>query len=416
MVVAGHDHPKNAAAFIADKDRAKWHDGALWFVRAKRDRMAQSLPEWETLREKASQIKQHTVARLPDYLEQFTAQAEKRGIRVHFANDAAEHNAIVLGILQSHGVKRVVKSKSMLTEECHLNPFLERHGLDVVDTDLGEWIVQLRHEGPSHIVLPAIHIRKEEVGELFHEKIGTEKGATDPTYLAEAARQRLRDEFLQADAGITGVNFAIAETGGIVVCTNEGNADLGTALPPLHIACMGMEKLIPRASDLSVFLRLLTRSATGQPITAYTSHFHGPRSGGEMHIVIVDNGRSKILASDDFRRSLNCIRCGACKLHRRLPGEDRPAPPVAHLAAGDPHPGASVVDEALSDGRSRMALREPGAVLDDRADREVLPAKPSATAAVQPAQRLGQAARTSSRAEEVVPRTLSRTRKGERGA
>jgi L-lactate dehydrogenase complex protein LldF len=312
MPVAGHDHPKNAAAFIADKEKAKWHDGALWFVRAKRDRMANSLPEWETLREKASAIKQHMVARLPDYLEQFAAAAEKRGIHVHFANDAAEHNAIVLGILQRHGVKRVVKSKSMLTEECHLNPFLERHGMEVVDTDLGEWIVQLRHEPPSHIVLPAIHIRKEEVGELFHQKIGTKKGATDPTYLAESARQRLRDKFLQADAGVTGVNFAIAETGGVVVCTNEGNADLGTALPPLHIACMGMEKLIPRASDLGVFLRLLTRSATGQPITAYTSHFHGPRPGGEMHIVIVDNGRSKILASDDFRRSLNCIRCGAC--------------------------------------------------------------------------------------------------------
>lgn len=313
MVVAGHDHPKNAAAFIADKEKAKWHDGALWFVRAKRDRMANSLPEWETLREKASAIKQHTVARLPDYLEQFAAAAEQRGIRVHFANDAAEHNAIVLGILQSRGVKRVVKSKSMLTEECHLNPYLERHGMEVVDTDLGEWIVQLRHEPPSHIVLPAIHIRKEEVGELFHEKIGTKKGASDPPYLAEAARKRLRDEFLGADAGITGVNFAIAETGGIVVCTNEGNADLGTALPPLHIACMGIEKLIPRASDLSVFIRLLGRSATGQPITTYTSHFHGPRqAGGEMHIVVVDNGRSKILASDDFRRSLNCIRCGAC--------------------------------------------------------------------------------------------------------
>ncbi|MCA9210157.1 MAG: lactate utilization protein, partial [Planctomycetales bacterium] len=231
---------------------------------------------------------------------------------VHWALDGEEHNRIVLDILRSHGARRVVKSKSMLTEECHLNPFLERHDIEVVDTDLGEWIVQLRGESPSHIVLPAIHIKKEEVGELFHQRLGTEAGATDPKYLTEAARQRLRDVFLNCHAGITGVNFAIAETGGFVVCTNEGNADLGTSLPKLHIACMGIEKLIPRARDLGVFLRLLGRSATGQPITSYSSHFHGPREGGELHIVLVDNGRSRILGSDDYRRSLHCIRCGAC--------------------------------------------------------------------------------------------------------
>jgi L-lactate dehydrogenase complex protein LldF len=259
----------------------------------------------------------------------------------------------VLDLLQKRGVRRVVKSKSMLTEECHLNPFLERRGITVVDTDLGEWIVQLRREPPSHIVLPAIHTKREEIGELFHEHIGTERGATDPAYLTEAARQTLRRTFLAAEAGITGVNFAVAETGGLVVCTNEGNADLGTVLPDLHIACMGIEKLIPRAIDLAVFLRLLARSATGQPITTYTTHFHGPqrvtvregvapaeprtptRAGSagaspsreaspsrgarpgvygerELHIVLVDNGRSAILQSEDFRRSLNCIRCGAC--------------------------------------------------------------------------------------------------------
>jgi L-lactate dehydrogenase complex protein LldF len=160
-------------------------------------------------------------------------------------------------------------------------------------------------------VLPAIHIRKEEVGECFHEHLGTEKGASDPKYLTEAARNHLRDCFCKADVGLTGVNFAIAETGGIVICTNEGNADLGVGLPQVHIASMGMEKLVPRAGDLSVFLRLLARSATGQPITTYTSHFHGPQQGGELHIVIVDNGRTEILKSE-FRRSLDCIRCGAC--------------------------------------------------------------------------------------------------------
>jgi L-lactate dehydrogenase complex protein LldF len=214
--------------------------------------------------------------------------------------------------LKERGVTRLVKSKSMLTEECHLNPYLTERGIEVVDTDLGERIVQLRREGPSHIVMPAIHLRKEEIGELFHEQFGSDAGAKDPAYLVEVARKHLRQKFLAAQAGLTGVNFAIAETGGFVVCTNEGNADLGTSLPPIHIACMGVEKLIPRAKDLGVFLRLLARSATGQAVTSYSSHYHGPRPGAELHIVIVDHGRSKILAREEFRKSLQCIRCGAC--------------------------------------------------------------------------------------------------------
>lgn len=274
--------------------------------------MAHALAEWESLRELASQIKLHTMSRLDEYLEQFETNATRLGAHVHWARDAAEHNAIVAGILERHGAQRVVKSKSMLTEECGLNPYLESQGVEVTDTDLGEWIVQLRGEHPSHIVLPAIHIKKEEVAALFHERLGTAPGASDANYLAEAARQHLRQKFLAADAGITGVNFAIAETGGFVVCTNEGNADLGVSLPTLHIACMGIEKLIPRAADLGVFLRLLARSATGQPITTYSSHFHGPMPGGELHIVLVDNGRTQLLGSNDFRRSLHCIRCGAC--------------------------------------------------------------------------------------------------------
>jgi L-lactate dehydrogenase complex protein LldF len=241
------DHPHAAADFARDDARAHWHDQALWFIRTKRDRLAHGLAEWETLREKAAAIKAHTISNLASYLEQFEREATRRGAVVHWAANAAEHNQIVLELLQKHRVQKVAKSKSMLTEECHLNPFLERHGIEVVDTDLGEWIVQLRGESPSHIVLPAIHIKKEEVGQLFHEKLGTEAGATDPTYLAEAARQRLRQVFLSCQAGITGVNFAVAETGGFVVCTNEGNADLGTALPKLHIACLGIEKLIPRS-------------------------------------------------------------------------------------------------------------------------------------------------------------------------
>lgn len=306
------DHPSRAAKFVENDARTHWHDESLWFVRVKRDRAAQSLPEWERLRATASAIKANVVANLADYLEQFEKNANRLGVKVHWAKDAAEHNQIVLGILQQHGVKRVVKSKSMLTEECHLNPFLERNGMEVIDTDLGERIVQMANEPPSHIVLPCIHWKREEIGELFHKELGTEKGAVDPKYLVDAARAHLRDKFMRADAGLTGVNFAIAETGGFVVCTNEGNADLGASLPKLHIASMGIEKLIPRAQDLGVFLRLLARSATGQPITSYSSHFHGPRPGGELHIVMVDNGRTGILSREEFRRSLNCIRCGAC--------------------------------------------------------------------------------------------------------
>jgi L-lactate dehydrogenase complex protein LldF len=306
------DHSTRAAQFIRNEARVHWHDQALWYVRVKRDKMAQSVPEWENLREIAAQIKAHTMSRLPDYLEMFEENATRLGAKVHWAVDAREHNETVYQILKNHGVQRVVKSKSMLTEECHLNPFLEARGIEIVDTDLGERIVQLAQEPPSHIVLPAIHKKKEEIGELFHRYLHTEKGACDPTYLTEAARGHLREKFLKADAGITGVNFAIAETGGLVICTNEGNADMGTSLPPLHIACMGFEKLIPRAQDLGVFLRLLARSATGQPITTYSAHFHGPRPGGELHIIIVDNGRSQILQKPEFRRSLSCIRCGAC--------------------------------------------------------------------------------------------------------
>jgi L-lactate dehydrogenase complex protein LldF len=306
------EHPDKAAAFVANDPRLHWHDQAVWFLRAKRDRASAVIPEWEELRTLGSQIKHHALSRLADYLEQFEKNATALGANVHWAKDADEHNRIVHRLLAGRGVRRVVKSKSMLTEECHLNPYLEARGIEVVDTDLGERIVQLRREPPSHIVMPAIHLKKEDIGELFHEKLGSPAGLADPKLLTEHARQHLREKFLAAQAGITGVNFAVAETGGFVVCTNEGNADLSTALPPVHIACMGIEKVIPRPKDLGVFLRVLARSATGQPITSYTSHFHGPRPGGELHIVIVDNGRSRILCREEYRRSLHCIRCGAC--------------------------------------------------------------------------------------------------------
>ncbi|XPV68430.1 MAG: lactate utilization protein B [Halarcobacter sp.] len=310
--MSNFDHPQKAKEFVANDERMHWHDKALWFVREKRDNASKGIPEWETLREYANQIKTHTMANLDKYLLEFEANANKRGIKVHFAKDAQEHNEIVYNILKENSVKQVVKSKSMLTEECHLNPFLESKGLEVVDTDLGERIVQFRKETPSHIVLPAIHLKKEDVAQTFHKELNTDKDNSDPTYLTRAARDHLREKFLNAQAGITGVNFAIAQTGGVVVCTNEGNADMGSSLPKLHIACMGIEKIIPRMNDLSVFTRLLARSATGQPITSYTSHFHGPVEDGQMHIVIVDNKRTPFLQSNSYQKALNCIRCGAC--------------------------------------------------------------------------------------------------------
>ena len=305
-------HPEEAAKFVANDERMHWHDKALWFVREKRDIASKGIPEWEKLREYANNIKTHTMHKLDFYLEEFEKNATKKGIKVHWAKDALEHNEIVHQILSSHKVTKLVKSKSMLTEECHLNPYLESKGIEVIDTDLGERIVQLRNEPPSHIVLPAIHLKKMDVSDTFHKHLGTEKGNDDPTYLTRAARASLREDFLTAQAGLTGVNFAISETGGVVVCTNEGNADMGASVPKLHIASMGIEKIIPRLKDLSVFTRLLARSATGQAITSYTSHFHGPVEGGEMHIVIVDNKRTPFLADTTYQKALNCIRCGAC--------------------------------------------------------------------------------------------------------
>ncbi|HEY0666999.1 MAG TPA: lactate utilization protein B [Sphingobacteriaceae bacterium] len=306
------DHAELAEAFNKDELRVDWHDETLWFVRQKRDIAAQSISQWEELRNAASMIKDNVLSNLHTYLTAFEKQALSNGIKVHWASDAKEHNEIVRGILKSRQVDKVVKSKSMLTEECHLNEYLSTHGIEVIDSDLGELIVQLAKEPPSHIVLPCIHKKKEEIGELFHAHLGVEKGTTDPQILTEAARIHLRETFLTRRAALTGVNFAIAETGEFVICTNEGNADMGAHLADVHIASMGIEKLLPERKHLGVFLRLLARSATGQPITTYSSHFKTPRPGQEMHIVIVDNGRSKQLGRDDFRNSLKCIRCGAC--------------------------------------------------------------------------------------------------------
>ena len=305
-------HSKAAKRFVADAERMAWHDKALYAVREKRDRMMMTVPEWEGLRRLSSEIKRHTLSRLGHYLCEFERNDTANGMVVHWAKDAAEMNAAVWELVREHGGTNLIKSKSMLSEECGLTPYLHERGIDAVESDLGERIMQLLHRPPSHIVLPAIAVRREEVGTLFEREMHTEPGNSDPTYLTHAARKALRPKFLDADISMTGVNFAVASTGALAVCTNEGNADLGTSFADLHIAIMGIEKVIPDMAALAVFTRLLARSGTGQPVTSYTSLYRRPAPGKQIHVILVDNGRSEWLADAAHRNMLKCLRCGAC--------------------------------------------------------------------------------------------------------
>jgi L-lactate dehydrogenase complex protein LldF len=306
------DQAKNAAEFIADKTHEAHFDELIWMLRRKRDEAALQVPEWEELRDLASAIKEHTLSNLAEYLEIFEAKVKRNGSTLHWARDGEEHNQIVYDILKSRGADTLVKSKSMLTEECNTRSFLENRGIRVTETDLGERIQQLDDEPPSHIVGPAWHKTTEDIAALFSKVYGSDRSDTDPVKLAQIMRQHTRELILEAKAGMTGANFAIADTGAIVTVTNEGNADLSGNTPTLRICSVGIEKIIPKNEHLAVFIRLLTRSATGMPITQYTSHFLGPREGGEMHVVLVDNERSARLGMEKFWTSLKCIRCAAC--------------------------------------------------------------------------------------------------------
>jgi L-lactate dehydrogenase complex protein LldF len=349
--------PLDARARSAVPDAAlARHDAAVWQLRARRDAAAAEVPDFEALRERAAAIKDHALDHLDAHLERFEANARAAGAVVHWAADAKALCTAVASILRAHGAARVVKSKSMLTEECGLNASLEAQGFEVVDTDLGERIVQLGHEPPSHLIVPAIHRTRGEIGALFHRHMASPPEETDPDRLMAHARADLRARFLAAEAGITGANFAIAETGAVVLVTNEGNADLGTSLPPLQITCVGIEKVIPTLEDAGVFLRLLARSATGQPISAYTTFQRGPRAGGALHVVLVDNGRSALLANPTHRSALRCIRCGAClntcPVYRRAGGHAYPgavAGPIgAVLAPAHAIPGGATLPYASS--------------------------------------------------------------------
>jgi L-lactate dehydrogenase complex protein LldF len=271
------------------------------------------IEEW---RDKASSIRLRVLGSLDEYVNTFAKNATRAGAVVYRARDAEYARQIVLNILRDRGAKRVVKAKSMVTEEIHLNAFLESHGINPVETDLGEYIVQLAGETPSHILAPAIHKDRKQVGRLFADKLGVDY-SEDPEVLTKVARRVLRKEFLEADAGISGANFAVADTGSIVLFTNEGNGRMVTTLPPIHIAVLTIEKIIPNLTDLATFVQLLPRAATGQQLSSYLSVITGPRKGDdktgakELHIVLLDNGRSEIVHGP-YREILKCIRCSAC--------------------------------------------------------------------------------------------------------
>ena len=288
------------------------------FDTRRREAIEDVTPEaWAAWRDEASRIKTHTLEHLDYYLELLHENVTKAGGHVHYAADAQQAYDIVTGLVQSRNLSIAIKSKSMVSEELHLNPVLESLGMEVYETDLGEYIIQLAGETPSHLVAPALHKTKEDVAQLFRDKLGLPY-TDDIEALAKAAREMLRDKFLQADLGISGANFVVAETGTLVIVTNEGNGRLCTSAPRVHIGITGMEKVVPSLQNLAVFLRLLPRSATGQRISSYVSMITGPRrlededGPEEFHLVLVDNGRTRLLADPALREALNCIRCGAC--------------------------------------------------------------------------------------------------------
>lgn len=289
----------------------------------KRRAALDDLPEYEALRYAARDLKDHTLENLDHYLVLFEQQVQATGGQVHWARDAREAGDIAVALCRDEGARRIAKGKSMVGEEIALNEALEAAGLEVVETDLGEYILQLAKEPPSHIIAPAIHKSRDQIAALFrehHRQFGFQQPLDTVPAIVNEARQVLRDQFLQADIGITGANFLIAETGSAVVVTNEGNGDLSATLPRRHIVIAGIDKVVPTLEDANVLLRLLARSATGQAFTAYTSVFTGPkrqqdRDGPErFHVVLVDNGRSAMLEGP-YREMLRCIRCGACLNH-----------------------------------------------------------------------------------------------------
>ncbi|GMA60647.1 LutB/LldF family L-lactate oxidation iron-sulfur protein [Alicyclobacillus fastidiosus] len=320
-------------------------------LRNKKQTVTESFGNWEAWRERGEAIRAHTIANLDVYLSQFAEKLEALGATVHFAANSAEAVGAVQAIVREKDAHKVVKSKSMVSEEIHINHHLEQMGVGVVETDLGEYIIQLANEAPSHIIIPAIHKNREQIRDLF-AAAGAKHLSTETRDLTAFARQRLRAEFLSADIGITGCNFGIADTGSIVLFTNEGNADMVMNLPKTHIVIMGMERVLPTLADLEVMAHLLPKSATGQNVITYMSMVTGPKhaedgdGASDMHVIILDNGRSKQLGDPQFQSILNCIRCGAClnvcPVYRQIGGH----------AYGSVYPGpiGAVLSPLLNDG------------------------------------------------------------------
>jgi L-lactate dehydrogenase complex protein LldF len=309
----------NARRALADRNLQRALGKAEAGFQRKRREAAERLPEFEDLRDAAAAIKDHTLAHLDAYLEAFERRVTEHGGRVHWARDAAEARDVILRLCRDAGARSATKAKSMIAEEIGLNEFLEANGIEPVETDLGEYIIQLAGERPSHIIAPAVHKTKDQVADLFQRRHGTPR-LEDPAALLGEARAVLRQKYLEAGVGITGANFLIAETGSVVTVTNEGNAELTHALPRVHIVIASLEKVVPTVEDAWTLLRVLARSATGQDFSVYTTFVTGPRrpddldGPDEFHVVLLDNGRTQMLGSE-FREMLRCIRCGACMNH-----------------------------------------------------------------------------------------------------
>jgi L-lactate dehydrogenase complex protein LldF len=309
-----------AAALLDPQLRANFRramDGLI----SKRQAQFPDPRDLQELRDLSTAIRSRSLLRLPELLEQLEASCTKNGIQVHWAETCEQANALILGLLRTRGAKTLVKGKSMVSEEMHLNAFLEANGVEAIESDLGEYIIQLDGETPSHIIMPAIHKNKDQIARQFSQKIKDAKYTEDVDELTAMARKVLRQKFLEADAGLSGVNFAVAETGTLCLVENEGNGRMSTHVPPLHIAVMGLEKVVADLESVAPLYAILTRSATGQAVSTYFNLITGPRGADEkdgpqeVHLVILDNGRSRIYADPELRATLRCIRCGACMNH-----------------------------------------------------------------------------------------------------
>ena len=324
-----HDFFAASAAAVGDAELRRKLENATGRHLSQVAETRAEFPPFDDERDTARHIKEDAIARLDELLIELKTRLEANGCKVFVAADAAEARNYILEVAKRCGARKVVKGKSMTTEEIELNPALTAAGIEPIETDLGEYIVQLRKEAPSHIITPAIHLSREDIGKLFADKLGIPY-TPEPEVLTAAARERMRSHFLEAEMGVTGANFAIAETGTLVLVENEGNGRFSSTLPDTLVALMGIEKVIPKLADLSHFLEILARTSTGQKLTCYTNFINGPRAAGdldgprEVHVVMIDNGRSRMLADPVLREALYCLRCGAClnvcPVYRRIGG------------------------------------------------------------------------------------------------